>query len=489
MIETMLRVWLCLLIAVRVFAAADPAALDAIVAKSMRAWGVPGVAVAIVKNDKVILAKGYGVRELGKPEPVTADTIFAIGSTTKAFTTAAMAILADEGRLRWDDPVRRHIEYFRLADPLASEQVTLRDLVSHRTGLSRHDELWYGSPWTSEELLRRIGEVPLTKPFRCCWQYQNVMFLAAGYAAGHAAGTTWQDLIQRRVFDPLRMTGANFTPAAAMAAADHSTPHRKNAQGEVKVIPWRNLDSIAPAAAINASVNALTHWIRMQLNDGMFEGRRLISSANVAEMRTPQTAMRPEDWGRSWNPESNQVSYGLGWFLQDYRGLHLVQHGGAIDGFRAQITLVPREKLGIVVLSNLNEENMPEALRYQLLDALLGLPAKDWDAVLIDHFQKIDAAAKLQELAFVANRQPGTKPSHELSAYEGDYQNAGYGIVHVKVAGPTLELDWRGNVRQLEHFHYDTFLTPEKQPVDFRLNSAGQVVGLRFFETEFRAKL
>jgi CubicO group peptidase (beta-lactamase class C family) len=324
---------LLLLVRVAFADALDPAKIDALAEAAMRAWNAPGVAVAIVRDDRVILAKGYGVKERGKADRVTARTVFAIGSTTKAFTTAAMAMLIDDGKMAWDDPVRKHIDFFRLSDTLASEQVTVRDLVCHRTGLSRNDVLWYGTPWNQEEILRRIGFVKLSKPFRSTWQYQNIMFSAAGFAVGRASGGTWQAFVQTRILDALGMSATSLTTRVAERAADHASPHQKSATApEPKVVPWRNLDNIAPAGAINSSVDDLARWVRLQLNGGLFEGRRLISERNVEEMHTPQMHMRPEDEGRSWNPDTIQSSYGLGWTVHDYRGLHLVSHGGAIDG-------------------------------------------------------------------------------------------------------------------------------------------------------------
>lgn len=468
---------------------ADTAKIDALAEAALHAWNAPGIAVAIVRDNQVLLAKGYGLKERGKPDPVTPRTVFAIGSATKAFTTAAMAMLVDEGKMSWDDPVRKHIEFFRLSDPLASDQVTLRDLASHRTGLSRNDLLWYGSPWSQEEILRRIGFVKLTRPFRSAWQYQNIMFSAAGYAVGRASGGTWQDFMQRRIFDPLGMTSASLTTGVAERAPDRATPHRKGTNNAVAVIPWRNLDNIAPAGAINASAEDLTPWVRLQLNGGVFDHNHLISDRNVTEMHTPQTAMRPEDAGRNWNPDTVQSSYGLGWFIHDYRGLHLVSHGGAIDGFRANITLLPREKLGIVVLSNLDSDNLPEALRWSILDLLHGFPARDWNAMLIGHAEEETQTARAAAKERAARRVAGTKPSHDLTAYAGTYHDAGYGDVRISVENGALMLAWSSFRSPLDHYHYDTFDAKAERlngsQAVFRLNAAGEVSELNLLGVDF----
>jgi CubicO group peptidase (beta-lactamase class C family) len=468
----------------------DAKKIDAVAEAAMRAWNAPGVSVAIVRDDRVVLLKGYGVKERGGNSAVTPRTVFAIGSTTKAFTTAAIAMLIDDGKMSWDDPVRKHIEFFRLSDPLASEQVTLRDLTSHRTGLSRNDNLWYGSPWSQEEIIRRIGYVKLSRPFRTTYQYQNIMFSAAGFAVGKASGSTWQDFVQRRILDPLGMTDTSFTTSVAERAPDHASPHSKGRGGELGVVPWRNLDNIAPAGSINSSAEDLAKWVRLQLNDGTFEKKRLISERNLREMHTPQMAMRPDDWGRSWNPETIQSSYGLGWTIHDYRGLHLVSHGGAIDGFRAAITLVPREKLGIVVLTNLGSDNMPEALRWSILDVLHGFPARDWNATLIAHFGAEQQAARAAAQERQLKRAPNTKPSLELTKYAGVYHDAAYGDVRILVESGALALEWANVRSSLEHFHYDTFQVKEGRldnaPVVFHLNASGAVSGITFQDVDFR---
>jgi CubicO group peptidase (beta-lactamase class C family) len=462
----------------------DSRKIDAAVQHSMAVWHVPGTAVAIVRGDQVVYAKGYGVREAGRPEAVTPDTLFAIGSTTKAFTTAAMAMLVDEGRMSWDDPVRKHIEFFHLNDPLADQMVTLRDLITHRTGLSRNDLLWYDSPLSREEILRRVAFIKPSKPFRAVWQYNNIMFLAAGYAVGQTGRATWENFIQTRIFDPLGMRSANFHVEDARKAPDHASPHVLENDGKTRVVPWRNIDNIGPAGAINASINDLARWVRFQLGDGAFEGRRLISAKNFAEMHTPQMAIRPEEWGRSWNPETRQMTYGLGWTLHDYRGHYLISHGGAIGGFRANITMVPDAKLGIVVLSNLGQENMPEALRFTLIDVLLGLAPHDWDLELRAHFQKeaqdeIAAQRKLFE-----GRRPGTKPSLELASYSGEYFDPGYGPLKVAFESGRLVLHWSRRHETLDHFHYDTFRTPAAL-VRFQLGEDGAVRSVHYLGIEF----
>ena len=477
-----MRTLLILLALVRLATAQalDVSKIDALAEAALKAWNAPGIAVAIVKDDRVLMAKGYGVKERGKPGAVTPDTVFAIGSMSKSFTTASMAMLIDEGKMSWDDPVRRHIEFFRLSDPLANEQVTLRDLVSHRTGLSRNDGLWTRSQWSQEEIIRRIGYVKLSQPFRTAWQYQNIMFSTAGYAVGKASGGSWQAFVEQRIFQPLGMKSASTTIAAAQSAPDHASPHRKT-----QVIAWHNLDNIAPAGAINASLNDIIRWARLQLNGGELDGKRLISAKNMDEMHTPQMAMRPEDAGRDWNPEIGLLSYGMGWFLVDYRGLHLVSHGGAIDGFRSDLTLVPRDKTAVIVLCNLDQDNLPEALRWSILDQLYAYPTTDWNTALIGHAQEEQKAAAEARTRRATERVQGTTPSHPLADYAGTYTDPGYGDVRITVANAVLTLDWLNLHAPLEHYHYETFDARGGGQVAFRAAANGSITGLSFMGVDF----
>lgn len=460
------------------------ATVDAIVRDALKAWHVPGAAVAIVKGEKVLYLKGFGVKELGGTEPVTPDTLFPLASCTKAFTTMAMAMLVDEGKMSWDDPVRKHVPYFHLADPLADANVTLRDLVTHRTGLSGHDLLWYCSPWSRDEIIRRIGHAPLKHSFRSTFQYQSIMFTVAGAAVESASGSKWEDFIQKRIFDPLGMKGANCTTTAVEMAPDRASPHRKNSRGKVEVIPWYPLPHPDPAGSINASARDLSRWVQFQLGDGTFHGKRLVSAKNLAETHSPQMIIRLEGAARAMNPDTHLMNYGMGWVLQDYRGQFLVSHAGKIDGFRAHLTLVPDAKLGIVLLNNLDNSQMNLAVSNQLVDLLLGLPPKDWNQFYLEQVRQGELAAQAKLRAREAKRRPGAKPSHELAAYTGTYEDPTYGTATVTLEDGNLVWKWSTFTSRLEHLRDDTFVVANdrigRPEVQFLAGRDGAVTGMKF---------
>jgi CubicO group peptidase (beta-lactamase class C family) len=463
----------------------DDKAVDAIMREGLKAWQVPGAALAIVKDNKVIYLKAYGVKDLDSKEPVTPDTLFPIASCTKAFTTTAMAMLVDEGKMDWDDPVRKHVDYFHLSDPLADANVTLRDLVTHRTGVGSHDLLWYRAPWSREEMIRRIGRVKPKHSFRSAFQYQSIMFMAAGSAVESASQIKWEDFVKKRIFDPLGMTAATFTSTAALTA-DHANPHHRNRVGDPVVIPWYPMTTPDPAGSICANVRDLARWVQFQLGDGTFAGKRLVSAKNLAETHSPQMIVRLEGQARDMNPDTNQLNYGLAWVLQDYRGQFLVSHAGFIDGFRTHITLVPNRKLGLVLLNNLHGAQMNLAVSNQLVDLLLGLPERNWNEFVLAQVHKSEAATAARLRDREMKRRFGTKPSRPLVDYTGTYEDHAYGTATVTLVNGTLVWQWSTFKAELSHFQDNTFTLVNDvigyPQLEFTLNRQGNVATMKFLE-------
>ena len=467
----------------------DWSSLDASINSSMKEWKVPGAAVAIVKDQSIVYMKGFGIRELGKSDPVTPDTLFDIGSCTKAFTSAAIAILVDEGKMQWDGKVDEYIPFFHLQDSLADENVTIRDLLTHRTGVPSTDLLWYVYPEASrEELIRRLAYAHPNAGFRTKFQYQNMMYVAAGYAVGQVAHSTWDDFVRTRIFQPLGMNGSDTSSIDAEKSSDHASPHEENPDGSVKVIPWHNIDNAGPAGSINSSARDMAKWMTLQLNDGMYDGKQLISKKNVREMQSPQMVIDSEgEIPTVFFPDSTQLSYGLGWFVQQYRGHQLVLHAGDIDGFSTMVVLIPEIHTAYFVVINLGSFYR-QVLSYQIADRLLGLPDAGWDA----HFKKLEsdfkAEEKSQEASWESKKTPGTHPSRDLTAYVGTYTNSEYGDAEIVSENQKLALHFHSIKSDLDHFQYDTFVVKfgGKTRLTFCLDNDGNVASFTVDHLEFK---
>ncbi|MBX3147283.1 MAG: serine hydrolase [Gemmatimonadales bacterium] len=433
---------------------ADPlAGLDQYVEQVRQAWNLPGVAVGIVHRDSLIYAKGFGVKEIGKPDPVRPTTIFAIGSNTKSFVSTAAAMLVDDKVMTWDDRVTRWLPGFQLYDPYVTRELTLRDVLSHRSGLGRRgDPLWYGTSYSRDEILHRIRHLTPNASFRTEMGYQNVMFLAAGEMVGRAAGMSFDDVVRRRIFAPLGMDNSSLSTNGLAQQADVSTPHAI-ANGSAKPIPWRNLDNAAPAGSINSSIVEMAGYVRLHLANGVYNGKRLVSEANLAVAKTPHI-----NSGGAGDSVSGTSSYGLGWVITTYRGARVAWHNGGIDGMLSEMWTLPDAQVGIVVLTNGSPHSAGPAIVSNIMDRfLLGAPAKDYLAEGLERNRA--AAARQAEAAkrMADARVSGTRPSLPLERYAGTYTDPLYGDLSVSVDGNRLRFRWQGIDVPAEHWHFNTF--------------------------------
>jgi CubicO group peptidase (beta-lactamase class C family) len=462
-----------LLLAVSLFAplvAAPPAAaqrspfaaLDGRLESLRARFEVPGFALAIVRNDSVVHARGFGVRELGRSEPVDANTLFAIGSASKAFAAATIGLLVDEGAARWDDRVVDHLPGFRMFDPYVTRELTLRDLLTHRSGLARGDFAWYGGAYDRAEVVRRVRHLEPSWSFRSYFGYQNIMYIAAGLVVAERTGASWEDVVKARVLRPLGMTASNTSVRELEGQSNVATPHARvgGMQAPVRPIRYRNIDNAGPAGSINSSVAEMAQWVRLNINDGVVAGRRIVSDSVVREMRTPQVVIRKEGAWAMMAPDAQFLNYGLGWFLNDYRGHRIVHHGGAIDGMSALVALIPEQRVGLVLLANLGgAAAFNTAAANTVFDHLLfGGRGEDWGARLEAMLAPMLAAAAEQERRVEESRATGTRPSLSLEHYAGTYADSLYGPVRVVHEGDRLAMYYQSNFAgDLEHWHYDTF--------------------------------
>lgn len=461
---------------------ADSMALEATLGRlrlfadsARKIWKVPGLGIAIIKDGKIVLSEGFGYRSLKDSLKVTAQTLFAIGSSTKAFTTMALGMLVDSGLIDWDKPVRSYLPTFKMKDQFANERITPRDLVTHRSGLPRHDLMWYNSPLSRKELIDAIQYLEPNKDFRTEFQYQNLMFLTAGYLIEQVTGKSWEDNIRAAIFNLLEMNSSNFSVTESQKSADFALPYREE-DSLIKEIPFRNITTMGPAGSINSNLEDMAKWVMLFLNQGKVGTAQLISQAQLTQMRTPHMAIsQPPS-----SPERSAASYGLGWFLETYRGHERVFHGGNIDGFSALVAMLPQDNIGMIVLTNLDGTPAPSIIALYAADLLLGLEPVDWSGKVKTEMELAKEAQKKagpQE----PERKPGTKPSHKLADYAGIYENPGYGDFKIDFDGKNLSGVYNGIVVSLEHWHYDVFMAKAREVgdtkilVNFMLNIKGDI--------------
>lgn len=457
------------------------AGFDAWVDSAIVAWKVVGLSIGITVDGQTVYLKGHGMRDLEKKLPVTPQTLFAIGSSSKAFTTFAMGALVDQGKLQWDVPLRTYLPWFRMHTDFATLHITPRDLVTHRSGLPRHDGLWYNNTSTSrEELVRRIAYLPLNKDLRETFQYNNLMFLTAGFLVGNINGTSWEDGLRQLVLNPLGMTRTNFSVKESQADADFSQPYLVQ-RDSIKRIPFRDISLVGPAGSINSSAEEMLKWAGLHLAGGKRGDTQVIQTSTLRDMYRPYTPIS----GMGDNPELGAMSYGLGWFIDTYRGHYRAQHGGNIDGFTAAVTLLPQDRIGIVVLVNQNGAALGELASRHAMDRLFGGTRRDWSGEALKGRKAGDAAGRASEQKKGEAQIPNAPPSRKLAEYAGTYSDSGYGPVTVTVERDTLMLSYNGIRAKLQPWHYETFNAMrnpddpalENQKITFRTGAAGRVDG------------
>jgi CubicO group peptidase (beta-lactamase class C family) len=470
-----------------------PAAVDAVVARTMKAFEVPGVSVAIVKDGKVVLAKGYGVRKLGDPAPVTARTLFGIASNSKVFTAAALAQLVDEGKLQWDDRVVDHLPGFQMSDAYVTREMRVRDLLCHRSGLGlgAGDLMFFPpSDLSAAEIVRRLRHIPLATSFRSAYAYDNILYTVAGELLREVGGKPWETVMRERFLEPLGMRDSLTSIRLVKPDTDVVMPHAK-AEGRLVAIPHQPLDNSAPAGALVSSAEDMAKWVTALLAQGdLGGGRRLFSDAQARQLATPHTLLpvgRPQGPTKEGAP--TLAAYALGLEVQDYRGTRMVWHTGGLAGMVTRVTLLPDRKLGVVVLTNAESGAAFQAITNTILDHDLGAPAKDWVAAYEELVKKSEARAKEMVAKAAAQRDATSRPSLPLPAYAGRYQDPWYGDVlleeragklHIRFThSPALEAD-------LVHWQQDTFVAkwPDRTMdadayVTFALGPDGKVREIR----------
>ncbi|MGB6650081.1 MAG: serine hydrolase [Bacteroidota bacterium] len=443
----------------------DTDLIDSAVQKVLREWEVPGIALGVFMGDSVILSRGYGVRTLGAQEPVNGQTLFAIASLTKAFTTVCLGMLVEDGRMSWDDRVTDHLPGFQMYDPHVTREMTVRDLLCHRSGLHTFggDLLWYGTTYDREQVVERIRYLKPRYSFRAHYGYQNIMFLAAGGIIPRLTDVSWDAFVRDSVLLPLGMLRTNTSVLDLAGDENVATPHVEH-DGNVITVPYRNVDNVGPAASLNSSVDDLLKWIAMFLRDDDEEGLRLITAETRREMFTLHTPRTAGPLGTRDVPTQHFYGAALGWFVFDYQGRKVLRHGGGMDGMLSQIVLVPEDDLGFVFLSNSGHTpTMP--LTFALLDACLGVEGNDW---LAEPLRRRRAAKEREEGAPRETPERVKTSRAQLDDYSGVYRSKMYGDVSVEVAEGAQVVRFLPTptfVGDLSHLYHDTFMVRLRDPV------------------------
>lgn len=474
-------------------------AFDQYAAQAIRQWEAPGISIAVVKDGKVLLQKGYGVRKLGETAPVDAQTIFGICSTTKAMTAAAMGMLVDEGKVNWDDPVTKYLPEFKLSDPYATQAVRVRDLFTHNAGLPNADYLWYANLLSSEQIVERMQYIPLAYPLRGGYTYQNVMYLVAGQLIAQVSGMSWADFLQKRIFTPLNMKRTFATMEASKGESNRSTPHYR-VKG--KVVPIRDMavDRVGPAGSVWSCAEDMAKWMLFVLDSAKVNGQRLLKPETHAEWLKPQTIVPPASFYPTVRlTKPMWTTYALGWFQHDYQGKAVSFHTGSMDGTIAIIGLIPAEKLGIYVLGNLDHAEVRHALMYRAFDQFGagGDPTRDWSKEFLELYGGLEKQATAASEKAEKERVLNTKPSLPLADYAGNYSHPLYGKATVSL-GSDGRLVVKGNTAEsaynLDHWHFDTFkgvsdrFWEEPSLVQFQLGADGKVSAMRLEGAEWMKK-
>ena len=474
----------------RTFAAATAPApdarlkgLDAYMEKIVKDWNVPGIGVGVVVKDRLVFAKGYGFRDYGRKQPFTPATTVPIASNTKLFTAVAAGLLVEEGKLDWDKPVRDSVPGIRFYNDELNATVTIRDMLSHRTGITRHDSIWYKSDFTRQELFDRLRYLEPSQPLRQTFLYNNMMYAAAGRIVELLSGKSWEDFVRERLLVPLGMTGTVFTIDDLEKQADHGVPYTERRDSfDLHAIPYyREAAGVAPAGAIDSNLEDMSRWLIALMNAGQAGGRTVIPVSVLRATLQPAVALPNTQLEARGYGELLNAAYGMGRFTASYRGHLLAFHGGDINGFHSQISFMPNDGFGAIVLV-IGDHAAPlyNVVSYNVYERLLGLDPTPWSERQLAIRLKGKEADKAARAQSGGGRVAGTKPSHPLEDYAGEYEHPAYGVLAITEKDSGLQFEFHKIRLPLAHFHYDRFDTPNdeqegKWSVNFSTNPQGEI--------------
>jgi CubicO group peptidase (beta-lactamase class C family) len=456
---------------------------DAYMDQLLKDWNTPGIGVGVVINDKLVFAKGYGYRDYGQKLPFTPTTLCPIASNSKLFTAVAAGMLVEQGKLTWDKPVRDAVPTVQFYNDQLNNNVTLRDMLSHRTGVTRHDLIWFKSPFTRKELFEKLKYLEPQQPMRETFLYNNLMFSAAGYIIELKSGKTWEKYVRENIFEPLDMNTSTYTIADMLKLPDHGVPYREKRDSFelYQISYYEDTEGVAPAGAIISNINELSHWLVALMNDGNYNGKQVLPP-NVLKATLQPAIGLPNALGEAlgyW--EVLNPDYGMGRQTASYRGHLMTFHGGDLPGFHSQVSFLPNEKIGVIVLV-IGDHAAPlyNVVSYNVYERLLGMDQTPWSERRLKIRLANKKAGTEARAKAGGDRVPDTKPSHPLSDYAAEYENPAYGIVKIGCKSEQLDFTFHEFQYPLSHFHYDRFDTPDDEQygrfsVNFRTNPQGDI--------------
>jgi len=456
---------------------------DAYMAKTLKDWNAPGVGVGIVVNDKLVFAKGYGFRDYEKKLPFTPSTMSPIASNTKLFTAVAAGMLVEEGKLSWDKPVRESVPTIRFYNDQLNNSVTLRDMLSHRTGITRHDTIWYKSDFTRKQLFEKLVYLEPQEPMRQTFLYNNLMFAAVGYLIELQSGKTWEQFVKEKIFDPLRMNSTSYSIADMIKRSEFGVgfTERRDSFELYRIPYYEDISGVAPCGAIVSNIEDMSHWLIALMNQGKYNGKQVLPAEVLKAtlqpaIALPNTGLETRGWSEVLN-----AAYGMGRETASYRGHLITFHGGDLPGFHTQVSFMPQDHIGVIVFEIGNHSQpLYNIVSYNVYERLLGMSQTPWSERQLEIRLKNKKAGTEARTKANEGRVPDTKPSHALAEYAGAYENPAYGVMNIALKDNQLHFDFHKMRFAMTQFHYDRFDTPDdeqdgKWSVNFRTNPQGDI--------------
>lgn len=456
---------------------------DAFVEKTLKDWNGPGIGVGIVVDDKLVFAKGYGYRDYEKKLPITSRTMFPIASNTKLFTAVAAGFLVEEGKLTWDRPIRESVPSIEFYDHTLNNTITLRDMLAHRTGITRHDSIWYKSDYSTKQLYERLKYLEPKEPPRQLFLYNNMMYAGVGYCTELQSGKTWPEYVREKILKPLEMNSTVYSIADMLKQPDYGVPFtEKRDSNEIYKIPYyEDTEGLAAAGAIISNIEDMSHWLIALMNNGKYAGKQVLSPTVLQATLEPAIAL-PNSAGevRGWWELLNRA-YGMGRWTASYRGRLIAFHGGDLPGFHSQVSYMPNERIGVIVFV-IGDHIAPlyNPISYNVYERLLGMDQVAWTDRLLDIRLKNKKAGTEARSKAGYGRVPNTKPSHPLEEYVGEYEHPAYGTLKIGLKNGQVQFEFHKIALPMTHFHYDRFDTPDderdgKWSVNFSTNPQGDI--------------